>query len=65
MQLRYVKSIKDIPKYSGSIPQEALMDVKSRLGDYALSNKGETSEGYILQQLRYLDNIVKAVKTSK
>lgn len=62
MELKFVKNINDISKYSNLIPREAIEDVKNRLGDYSMSNNGEIDKQYLFQQLRYLDNIVKRSK---
>lgn len=62
MELKFVKNINDISKYSKLIPREVIEDVKSRLGDYSMSNNGEIDKQYLFQQLRYLDNIVKRSK---
>lgn len=60
-KLKYIKKIEDISKYSKYISNNALLDVRSRLGDYSLSIGKEIDENdnYLYQQLRYLDNIVK------
>lgn len=57
-KLKYIKTVSDIGKYLEYIPTEAIMDVNQRLGDAKL--RGNLTETYLNQNLRYLDNIVKS-----
>ena len=55
-----INSMEDLIKYSHLLPYEVLKDIDKRIGDW-LASGGSIEDGYIKQQFRYAEKVIKEV----
>lgn len=54
-----IKNMKDLNNNLKHLPTAAISDINKRITDW-ISNGGDFEDGYIKQQFRYAENIIKA-----
>ncbi|WP_257490187.1 DUF6877 family protein [Anaerosalibacter massiliensis] len=53
--------MEDLFKYSYLLPHVVLVDIDKRIGDWLVSG-GNIEDGYIKQQFRYAEKVIKEVQ---
>lgn len=56
-----IKNINNLVDNSKYLPIAALQDIDKRMGDW-LASGGSLKDGYIKQQFRYAENIIRIVR---
>lgn len=57
-----IKNMEDLAANSKYLPTAALVDINQRIGDW-MESGGNIEDGYIHQQFRYAENILKIRRT--
>lgn len=52
-----INSIKELTKHSDKLPEEVILDIKHRIGDWIVSG-GSYEDDYIKQQFRYAERVI-------
>ncbi|WP_054198881.1 DUF6877 family protein [Clostridium baratii] len=52
-----INSMEDLIKYSKELPNDVVVDIQSRIGDWIVSG-GSYEDDYIKQQFRYAERVL-------